>query len=107
MRDHALGLARRWRLTGLALLLLSCLLGCAREAPRPTPPAPTVIEVPVRVYVPIPDEMTQLCKWAREAPPSQVFDVTEGRRRCLLRYEAQLKAVKSVQDRPVPEEGGR
>lgn len=80
------------------------LLGACGHTPErvPNPPAPAIIKVPVRVYVPIPPTMTQRCSWVREGElPSEVFAVTEGRKRCLLRYEAQLDTVEAVEGRPV------
>lgn len=82
-------------------LLLLALAGCASTPPAST--APEVIRVPVRIYVPIPDALTASCPWARDAAPSQVFERAAERRRCLEQYEGQLKAVRGVQGRPVPE----
>lgn len=79
------------------------LAACAAQPPKANLPAPTVVEVPVATYVPIDPALTKRCSWTREGKPSQVFAVSNGRRRCLLQYEAQLDGVEQVQGRPVPE----
>lgn len=88
------------RALAIATTLLLCACGHTPER-VPNPPAPEVIKVPVRVYVPIPPAMTQRCSWVREGErPSEVFAVTEGRKRCLLRYEAQLRTIEAVAGKP-------
>lgn len=82
--------------------LLVSLAACNPEARKPNPPAPTVVSVPVATYVPIAPELTKRCSWVREGSPSAVFSVSNGRKRCLLQYEAQLGAVEQVQGKPVP-----
>lgn len=82
----------------LAMLLAAC-----RAAPiKPNAPAPAVIKVPVATYVPIDASLTKRCRWVRDGKPSEVFDVSNGRKRCLLQYEAQLDAVDQVQGKPTP-----
>lgn len=88
----------------LIAVLLVLVAGCAATKPKVPTPAPDVIEVPVKVYVPIDKKLTARCKWAREGKPSQVFDVSNGRKRCLVQYEGQLDAIEQVQGKPVPEE---
>ncbi|HDS1307957.1 TPA: hypothetical protein ACOENG_004303 [Stenotrophomonas maltophilia] len=88
-----------------ALLLAVSLLAACQPAPtKPNPPPAAVITVPVATYVPIDGQLRKRCKWVKEAAPSAVFEVSNGRKRCLLQYEAQLEAIDQVQGKPVPEE---
>ncbi len=80
------------------------LLAACQAAPiKPNLPAPAVIKVPVATYVPIDAALTKRCSWARAGKPSAVFDVSNGRKRCLDQYEAQFDAIDQVQGKPVPE----
>lgn len=90
----------------LAIATTLLLYACGHTPERtPNPPAPEVIKVPVRVYVPIPPQMTQRCTWVREGTrPSEVFTVAEGRKRCLLRYEAQLSTIEAVEGKPADDD---
>ncbi|HHA2776596.1 hypothetical protein I5U05_015665 [Stenotrophomonas maltophilia] len=84
----------------------AALLTACHAAPvQPNPPPAAVITVPVATYVPIDAQMRKRCKWVKEAAPSAVFEVSNGRKRCLLQYEAQLDGIDQVQGKPVPEEG--
>lgn len=85
-------------LIGAALMLGACQLA----PPKPNPPAPDVIEVPVATYVPIDAALTKRCSWVRAGKPSAVFEVSNGRKRCLEQYEAQFDAIEQVQGRPGP-----
>ncbi len=86
------------------LLATAALLTACRSAPAPlNPPPPTFIEVPVAVYVPIDAELRRRCSWEREGKPSEVFSVSNGRKRCLLQYEAQFEGIDQVQGKPAPE----
>jgi len=78
------------------------LAGCQAAPVKQNVPAPAVIKVPVATYVPIDAALTKRCRWVRDGKPSEVFDVSNGRKRCLLQYEAQLDAVDQVQGMPVP-----
>lgn len=75
---------------------------CQSSPPKPNPPAPAVITVPVATYVPIDAALTKRCSWVRDGKPSAVFDVSNGRKRCLERYEAQFDVIEQVQGKPVP-----
>lgn len=86
------------------LLAVSVLAACQAAPTKPNPPPAAVITVPVATYVPIDAQLRKRCKWVKEAPPSAVFDVSNGRKRCLVQYEAQLEAIDQVQGKPVPEE---
>lgn len=86
----------------LMIAAIVVLAGCAKSPVRENPPAPALISVPVATYVPIAPELTRRCAWTRDGEPSQVFAVSNGRRRCLLQYEAQFDAVEQVQGKPVP-----
>ncbi|MDG9986813.1 hypothetical protein [Stenotrophomonas sp. GD04024] len=81
------------------------LAGCQAAPVKQNVPAPAVIKVPVATYVPIDAALTKRCRWVRDGKPSEVFDVSNGRKRCLLQYEAQLDAVNQVQGKPVPDSG--
>lgn len=84
----------------------AALLAACQAAPtKPNPPPAAVITVPVATYVRIDAQLRKRCKWVKEAPPSAVFEVSNGRKRCLLQYEAQLDGIDQVQGKPVPEEG--
>ncbi|HEL5028580.1 TPA: hypothetical protein UOA81_003818 [Stenotrophomonas maltophilia] len=89
----------------LTILAVAALSACQPAPTKPNPPPAAVIKVPVVTYVPIDAQLRKRCKWVREAPPSAVFDVSNGRKRCLLQYEAQFDAIDQVQGKPVPEEG--
>lgn len=82
-----------------ALLVLA---GCQSPQHKASPRAPTVIEVPVATYVPIDSALTRRCQWVKDGQPSAVFTVANGRKRCLLQYEAQFDAIEQVQGKPVP-----
>lgn len=82
----------------------AALLAACQAAPtKPNPLPAAVITVPVATYVPIDAQLRKRCKWVREAPPSAVFDVSNGRKRCLLQYEAQFDGIDQVQGKPVPD----
>lgn len=76
------------------------LAACQAMPSKPNPAPATVITVPVATYVPIDTQLRKRCKWVHDAPPSAVFDVSNGRKRCLLQYEAQLDAIGQVQGKP-------
>lgn len=89
MRNRAVALT-------LAVLLLAA---CASRAPEPRPfVAPTVIEVPVTRYVPVPDALTAPC----EAPPlagrtvGHVVAASNARKLALDRCNAQLRAIRRL-----------
>ncbi|HEL7612248.1 TPA: hypothetical protein ACKP7M_000550 [Stenotrophomonas maltophilia] len=87
-----------------ALLLVASMLAACQAAPtKPNPPPAAVITVPVATYVPIDAQLRKRCKWVKEAAPSAVFEVSNGRKRCLLQYEAQLDGIDQVQGKPVPD----
>lgn len=86
------------------LLIVSVLMlgACQSAPPKPNPPAPDLIEVPVATYVPIDAALTKRCSWVRAGKPSAVFEVTNGRKRCLDQYEAQFDAIEQVEGKPAP-----
>ncbi|MBS4799357.1 MAG: hypothetical protein KH046_00790 [Stenotrophomonas maltophilia] len=80
------------------------LLAACQAAPiQPNPPPAAVITVPVATYVPIDAQLRKRCRWVKDAAPSAVFEVSNGRKRCLDQYEAQLDGIDQVQGKPVPE----
>ncbi|AWH25743.1 hypothetical protein [Stenotrophomonas sp. YAU14D1_LEIMI4_1] len=86
----------------IVVLTAALLAGCQAAPTKPNPPPATVIAVPVATYVPIDPQLRKRCKWVRDAAPSAVFDVSNGRKRCLLQYEAQLDAIDQIEGNPVP-----
>ncbi|MFC9424000.1 hypothetical protein ACFTRB_20565 [Bacillus velezensis] len=87
------------------LLSVSVLVACQPAPTKPNPPPAAVITVPVATYVPIDAQLRKRCRWVKEAAPSAVFEVSNGRKRCLDQYEAQFDAIDQVQGKPVPGEG--
>jgi hypothetical protein len=85
------------------LALIAALSACQAAPTKPNPPPASVITVPVATYVPIDAALTKRCSWVRDGKPSMVFDVSNGRKRCLMQYEAQFEAIGQVQGKPVPE----
>lgn len=85
------------------LLAVSMLAACQAAPVQPNPPPAAIITMPVATYVPIDPQLRQRCKWVKEAAPSAVFEVSNGRKRCLQQYEAQLDGIDQVQGKPVPE----
>ncbi len=90
----------------IVLAAAFCLASCQSSVPKPNAPAPAVIQVPVATYVPIDADLTKRCSWVRTDKPSAVFEVSNGRKRCLDQYEAQFDAIEQVQGKPIPSDGG-
>ncbi len=86
----------------IAVVTAALLAACQAAQPKPNASAPAVISVPVATYVPIDLGLTKRCNWVRDGELSAVFEVSNGRKRCLLQYEAQLDAIGQVQGKPVP-----
>lgn len=79
------------------------LAACQAAATKPNPPPAAVIKVQVATYVPIEPELRKRCKWVKDAAQSAVFEVSNGRKQCLLQYEAQFDAIDKMQGKPVPD----
>jgi len=89
----------------MRMLLIAAVLvlaGCQSAPQKNNLPAPVVMEVPVATFVPIDGALTRRCQWVKDGKPSAVFSVANGRKRCLLQYEAQFDAIEQVQGKPVP-----
>lgn len=82
---------------------LVLILGCNQQQVKEPLPAPTIISVPTKIYVPIPDLYLVLCKWRETAPPSLALEIARERKACLKRYEAQLKSIGNIREKPVEE----
>ncbi|HDS1580470.1 hypothetical protein [Stenotrophomonas forensis] len=85
------------------IVVVLVLAGCGTSPAAKNPPAPAVVSVPVAIYVPIDAALTKRCSWVRAGKPSAVFEVSNGRKRCLDQYEAQFDTIEQVQGKPVPE----
>ncbi|WP_277381609.1 hypothetical protein [Stenotrophomonas maltophilia] len=82
------------------------LLAACQAAPtKQNQPPAAILKVPVPTYVPIDVKLRLRCKWVKEAAPSAVFEVSNGRKRCLDQYEAQFDAIEQVQGKPIPSDG--
>jgi len=79
------------------------LAACQSAEPKQNLPAPAVVNVPVATYVPIDPALRKRCSWERDGKPSAVFEISNGRKRCLMQYEIQLDGIDQVQGKPVPE----
>lgn len=85
------------------LIVAAALLAACQLAPaKINAPAPVLVQIPVATYVPIDAALTKRCTWMRGGKPSAVFEVSNGRKRCLELYEAQFDAIEQVQAKPVP-----
>lgn len=89
----------------LVVTTAALLAACQAAPAKQNPPPAAVITVPVATYVPIDAQLRKRCKWVKEAAPSAVFDVSNGRKRCLVQYEAQFDAIDQIQGKPVPTAG--
>ena len=86
----------------IVVVTAALLAACQAVPTKLNPPEPALINVPVATYVPIDADLTKRCSWARDGKPSAVFEVSNGRKRCLMQYEAQFDAIGQVQGKPVP-----
>lgn len=89
----------------LVVTTAALLAACQAAPAKQNPPPAAVITVPVATYVPIDAQLRKRCNWVKEAAPSAVFDVSNGRKRCLVQYEAQFDAIDQIQGKPVPTAG--
>lgn len=80
-----------------AFLVMVLLVGCKTTPKEPTITLPEVIRVPVKTYVPVPDALLKLCSWRSEGLPSEVFELSNERKQCLLRYEKQLETIRKIE----------
>ena len=83
------------------LLIVVAVAGCATRKPLVVKQPGKIIEVPVKVYVPIPDNLTAPCPIA-EGKVGEVLEVARKRRASLEACNAQLKAIRKIQGQPVP-----
>ncbi|WP_312325646.1 hypothetical protein [Stenotrophomonas sp.] len=84
------------------IIAIALLAACQSASGKLNAPAPVFVEVPVATYVPIDAALTKRCNWVRAGKPSAVFEVSNGRKRCLELYEAQLEGIEQVQAKPAP-----
>jgi hypothetical protein len=88
----------------IVIAAAALLAACQSAQPKQNPPPPAVLNVPVAIYVPIDPALRKRCSWERDGKPSAVFEVSNGRKRCLVQYEIQLDGIDQVQGKPAPEE---
>ena len=82
-----------------AVLTLLALAGC-KSTPEARPfVAPTIVEVPVTKYVPVPDALTQPCPVPaiKGRTVGDVVEASNARKVALDRCNAQLKAIRELQ----------
>lgn len=80
-----------------AALAATLLSGCAAMC-KPAPPRIETVEIPVRVYVPVPAELTAPCDIATGAR-SEVFEVARKRRQALEACNADKAAIRRLLDK--------
>ncbi len=85
----------------LTVLLCAAVAGCATRKPLVVKQPGKVIEVPVKVYVPIPDSLTAPCSIA-EGKVGEVLEVARKRRASLEACNADKSAIRKIQGKPVP-----
>ena len=86
------------------LALVFPLTACQGDV-KPTAPAATVIEAPVKTYVPIDPALRARCPWPKSGKPSEAMEVGRKRKECLEFYERNLDGIDKVQGQPVPAGG--
>ena len=86
----------------LVVLLCLILTACTFGQVKPIPPAANIIEKPVKVYVPVKDELVAKCPWPKDIKPSQTVEANKKRRECLEKYELQLDGISKIRGKPVP-----
>ena len=81
----------------VALTAAALLSGCATCPDRPFV-APTVVEVPVTRYVPVPDALTEPCPVpaVKGRTVGQVVDAANARKLALDRCNAQLRSIRGL-----------
>jgi hypothetical protein len=90
------------RTTLIAAVAAALLSACGSAPMKRPPPAPALVEVVVKVFVPIDPELTRPCVWRPSAPLEEIPSVARERKKCLQFYEANLDAIRRVQGGPVP-----
>lgn len=87
----------------LIIAAVLILAGCKASQPtRPDPP-PTIVQVPVKVYVPVPDDLTEPCPIAK-GTLAEIPKVARARRQSLESCNADKAAIRKIQGTPVPVE---
>lgn len=84
-----------------ALLIVVAVAGCATRKPLVVKQPGKVIEVPVKVYVPIPDNLTAPCPIA-SGRLSEVLVVARKNVASLEACNADKAAIRKIQGQPVP-----
>lgn len=88
------------RLLTIAAVLI--LAACTpKQAQRPDPP-PKIVEVPVKIYVPVPADLTEPCPIAK-GTLAEIPKVARARRQSLESCNADKAAIRKIQGTPVPE----
>lgn len=88
----------------LVLLIASLffLVGCGREVKQVPPTvAQKIVEVPVEVYVEIPDDLTEPCPIA-VGPLHQIPEVARARKKSLQDCNIDKATIRKIQGKPVP-----
>ena len=83
------------------LAIAAMLTACQSNKPLVVKQPGQLIEVPVKVYVPIPDNLTAPCPIA-EGKVGEVLEVARKRRASLEACNADKAAISKIQGQPVP-----
>lgn len=83
------------------VLIALALTACQSNKPLVVKQPGKIIEVPVKVYVPIPDNLTAPCPIA-DGKVAEVLEVARKRRASLEACNADKDAIRKIQGQPVP-----
>lgn len=83
------------------LAIAAMLTACQSNKPLVVKQPGKIIEVPVKVYVPIPDNLTAPCPIA-DGKVADVLEVARKRRASLEACNADKSAIRKIQGKPVP-----
>lgn len=87
----------------MLLIVIALATGCTTTKTRQCPPVETrFVDRPVKVYVEIDKDLTEIVPWERGVTPDKSIEAAKKRGEVAEQYERQLKAIEQVQGKAVP-----